>query len=183
MLELKKAIDEHKKKILISHAKEDKNVADIIYKMLSYNDIPDQDILYTSCDSEECRIPEECGILNYLRDFFVNSYSDKKMFVIFVTSKVSLTKWYPMLEVGAEWITMMEHRLFNVANAKPDKPLDTDRQWVAISEDLESKTQYLDNINAQNFCKRIEVVCSKLGYNYRGKDNNLGYLSTLIEIR
>jgi len=183
MLELKKTIDEHKKKILISHAIEDKDVADVIYKMLSYNDVPDQDILYTSCDSEECRIPEECGIFNYLRDFFVNSYSDKKMFVIFVTSEKSLTKWSPTLEVGAEWITMMEHRLFNIANAKPQKPLDTDRQWVEISVDTGSKTQYLDNINAQNFCKKIEVICAKLGYKYKGKENNLSFLSKLMEIR
>ena len=85
-LGLKTVVDSQKKKILISHASKDKSLADLIYSFLVFNNIPPEDILYTSCDDEISRIPEGvASIYNYLRDFFVESYSNQKIFVIFVT--------------------------------------------------------------------------------------------------
>lgn len=78
-LGLKTVVDSQKKKILISHASKDKSLADLIYSFLVFNNIPPEDILYTSCDDEISRIPEGvASIYNYLRDFFVESYSNQK---------------------------------------------------------------------------------------------------------
>ena len=87
---IKSIIDSQKKKILISQTYPDKDLADIVYNMLVFNNVPPEDIIYTNCDDEISRIPEgdvgSSGIYNYLRDFFVDSYSTQKMYVIFVTS-------------------------------------------------------------------------------------------------
>ena len=70
-LGLKTVVDSQKKKILISHTYKDKDLADVVYNMLLFNNVPSEDVLYTSCDDEVCRIPEGVSIYNYLRDFFV----------------------------------------------------------------------------------------------------------------
>lgn len=57
-LGLKAVVDSQKKKILISQSYPDKSFADIIYQMLVFNDVPTEDILYTNCDDEVCRVPE-----------------------------------------------------------------------------------------------------------------------------
>lgn len=74
-LGLKSLIDSQKKKILISQTYPDKPFADIIYQMLLHNNVPAEDILYTNCDDEICRVPEGRGVYDYLREFFVESYS------------------------------------------------------------------------------------------------------------
>ena len=53
---IKKKVDSQKKRILISHTKEDKALSDVIYKMLSFNHVPDDDLIYTSCDNEESQL-------------------------------------------------------------------------------------------------------------------------------
>lgn len=70
---IKSVIDSQKKKILISQTYNDKDLADIVYNMLVFNNVPPEDIIYTNCDSEISRIPEDCKIYDYLRDFFVDS--------------------------------------------------------------------------------------------------------------
>lgn len=73
-LGIKKVVDAHKKKILISQTFKDKDLADVIYKMLLFNNVPPQDIIYTNCDDEIARIPEgdvgKSSIYDYLRNFF-----------------------------------------------------------------------------------------------------------------
>jgi len=105
---IKKKVDSHKKTILISQTREDKSLSDIIYKMLSFNGVPDDDIIYSNCDNADCRIPNRMNLFTYLRSFFVDSYSDKKIFVIYVTSQDMALSWGAVLEVGAGWITQSE---------------------------------------------------------------------------
>ena len=111
---IKSIIDSQKKKILISQTYPDKDLADIVYNMLVFNNVPPEDIIYTNCDDEISRIPEgdvgSSGIYNYLRDFFVDSYSTQKMYVIFVTSHNTKQSWGALTEVGAAWITQIEHK-------------------------------------------------------------------------
>lgn len=68
-LGIKSVVDSQKKKILISQTYSDKSLADIIYKFLVFNNVPEEDILYTNCDDEVCRIPEDASVYDYLRDF------------------------------------------------------------------------------------------------------------------
>lgn len=115
-LGLKPIIDQQKKKILISHTRRDKDLADIIYNMLLYNGVPARDILYTNCDDEVARIPEDVEIYDYLRAFFVDSISTQKIYVIYVTSEDMGKSWGAISEVGAGWITAVNHKIFNAAH-------------------------------------------------------------------
>lgn len=99
-LGLKSLVDSQKKKILISQTYPDKPFADIVYQMLVYNNVPEEDILYTNCDDEVCRIPEGRGVYDYLREFFVESYSTQKIFVLFVTSENTKSSWGLLLKWG-----------------------------------------------------------------------------------
>ena len=104
-LGLKTVVDSQKRRILISHTYADKDLADIVYAMLLHNNVPAEDILYTNCDDEVSRIPEGVSIYDYLRDFFVESYSNQKIFVLFITSTKTPAAWGAMTEIGAAWIT------------------------------------------------------------------------------
>ena len=96
----------------ISHASRDNDMADIIYSMLLYNNVPAEDILYTSCEDEISRIPEGVSIYKYLRDFFVDSYSIE-IYVIFVTSKNN--RRGAKNEIGTAWITQVDNKIFNIS--------------------------------------------------------------------
>ena len=111
---IKSKIDSQKKRILISQTYSDKALADVIYKMLVFNNVPEVDILYTNCDDEVCRVPEGYSVYGYLRDFFVESYSTQKIFALFVTSENTKMSWGAITEVGASWITQVDHKIFNI---------------------------------------------------------------------
>lgn len=92
-LGLKSTIDSNKRKVLISHTKADKKLADLIYIMLLKNGLSKDSILYSNCEDEEARIPAEMSIYGYLRDFFVDSISVEKIYVIYVTSENMRKSW------------------------------------------------------------------------------------------
>ena len=164
---IKSIIDSQKKKILISQTYPDKDLADIVYNMLVYNNVPPEDIIYTNCDDEISRIPEgdvgSSGIYNYLRDFFVDSYSTQKMYVIFVTSYNTRSSWGALTEVGAAWITQIEHKIFNIHDFRPEHPLDDAQQWHTSFRDSNNNL-YMSKLSADIFSQKIEYICDKLGY-------------------
>ena len=182
---IKSIIDYQKKKILISQTYPDKDLADIIYSMLLYNNVPPEDIIYTNCDDEVSRIPEgdvgESGIYNYLRDFFVDSYSTQKMYVIFVTSHNTKQSWGALTEVGAAWVTQIEHKIFNIKDFRPEHPLDDEQQWHYSCRD-NNGTLYMSRLSQDIFCQKIEYICDKLGYVKKDRNNNKAYLETLVKI-
>lgn len=180
-LGLKSVIDSQKKKILISHTYKDKDLADIIYNVLLFNNVLSEDILYTSCDDEVCRIPEGVSIYNYLRDFFVESYSNQKIFVIFITSENTPKAWGAMTEIGASWITQIDNKIFNIPPFRPQHPLNDEAAWHSTNRNEEQELS-MDSLNADIFCQKIEHICDVLGYNKRSRVENKNYLKTLIEI-
>lgn len=180
-LGLKTIIDSQKKKILISHTYNDKDLADVVYKMLLYNNVIADDILYTSCDDEICRIPEGVSIYNYLRDFFVESYSKQKIFVLFITSDNTLKAWGAMTEIGASWITQIDNKIFNIPPFRPQHPLNDEVTWHNTNRN-EMNELSMTSLNADIFCQKIEYVCDELGYEKRTRNENKGYLRTLVQI-
>ena len=68
-------------------------------------------------------MPEGCGVYDYLREFFVESYSTQKIFVLFVTSKNTKVSWGASTEVGAYWVTQIDHKIFNIHPFRPEHPL------------------------------------------------------------
>ena len=180
-LGLKTIVDSQKRRILISHTYADKDLADIIYKMLLHNNVPAEDILYTSCDDEVCRIPEGVSIYDYLRDFFVESYSNQKIFVLFITSENTPAAWGAMTEIGAAWITQVDNKIFNIEPFKPKHPLNDEAVWHTTNRD-DDRALYMSSLNADIFCKKIEHTCDILEYAKQTRISNLTHLKTLLRI-
>ena len=182
-LGIKSLIDSQKKKILISQTYPDKALADIVYKMLIFNNIPEEDILYTNCDDEVCRVPEGYSIYGYLRDFFVESYSTQKIFVLFITSENTKQSWGAITEVGASWITQIDHKIFNIPPFRPEHPLDDESQWHSTIRDTSINELSMSPLSADIFSQKVEAVCDKIGYTKRTREENKEYLKQLISVR
>lgn len=184
-LGLKSVVDSNKKKILISQTYNDKDLADIVFKMLLYNGVPVEDIIYTNCDDERARIPElasgKSGIYDYLREFFVNSYSTQKIYIIFVTSDNTKRSWGALTEVGAAWITQINHKIFNIADFRPEHPLDDESQWHISIRDKEGNLT-MSKLSCDIFAQKIEVICDYLGYKKKDRESNKKYLETLVKV-
>ena len=181
-LGLKSKIDSNKKRILISHTYKDKPLADIVFQMLLYNNVPSEDIIYTNCDDEICRIPEGVSIYDYLRDFFVESYSTQKIYVLFITSENTQHAWGAMSEIGAAWITQVDNKIFNIPPFTPKHPLDDEATWHSTDRD-EHGDLSMSKLNADIFCHKIEHVCDQIGYSKRTRADNKSYLATLVTIK
>ncbi len=183
-LGLKVKVDSQKKKILISQTSADKALADIIYQMLVFNNVLSDDILYTNCDDEVCRVPENRAVYEYLREFFVESYSAKKIYVLFVTSQNTKVSWGAITEVGAAWITKIDHKIFNVPPFRPEHPLDVEMQWQNTYRTEPTKGDlWMTRLNADIFCQKLESVCDALVYKKKTRVQNMDYLGTLVSIR
>jgi len=178
---LKTKVDSQKKKILISHTRADKGLADVVYQMLLHNNVPAAEILYTSCDDEVSRIPAGGNIYEYLRDFFVDSYSTQKMHVIFVTSDNTKTSWGALVEIGAAWITQVEHQIFNVNTFRPEHPLDDEKAWHTTKRDEQGNLS-VSTLNEDVFAQHIEHVCDEMGYVKKNRTANKQYLRTLLSV-
>lgn len=183
-LGIKTLVDSQKKKILISQTYPDKQLADIVYNQLLYNNVPPEDILYTNCDDEICRVPEGVAVYEYLRDFFVESYSTQKIYVLFVTSDNTKNSWGAITEVGASWITQIDHKIFNIFPFRPEHPLNDELLWHSTSRDEDNSADlFMSPLNADIFCQKIEHVCDTLGYVKKSRDDNKNYLQKMIEIK
>lgn len=179
LLGLKPRIDQQKKKLFISHTGKDKDISDLVYNMLVFNNVPPEDIIYTSCDDEISRVPQGMNIYEYLRKFFVDSVSDKKMYVLFVTSENTKTAWGAMVEIGASWITKVDHKIFNISGFRPEHPLNDEAMWNTINRDTDGRLS-ITRLNCDDFCSKIEQVCQVIGYNHKTREENKAKLSTLI---
>lgn len=181
-LGIKSQIDSNKKRILISHTYADKPLADIVYQMLVFNNVPPEDIIYTNCDDEICRIPEGVSIYDYLRDFFVDSYSTQKIYVLFITSENTQRAWGAMSEIGAAWITQVNNKIFNIPPFTPKHPLNDEATWHSTDRDKDNNLS-MTKLNADVFCQKIEHMCDQINYKKKSRIDNKAYLSTLVDIR
>lgn len=179
---LKQRVDSLKKTVLISHTYADKGLADIVFQMLRHNGVPAKDILYTNCDDEESRIPPDEAVYDYLRKFFVESLSDQRIYVLFVTSDNTKKSWGALMEIGASWITKVDHKIFNIAPFRPEKPLDDEHVWHQTDRDAEGNLS-MSPLSADVCCQMIEYVCRQLAYRPKTRAENLRYLKGLVEIR
>ena len=89
-----------------------------------------------------------------------------------------------MVEVGAAWITQIEHKIFNIRNFRPEHPLDDEQQWHSSSRDPDDDNKlYMDKLGADIFCQKVEYICDKLGYKKKARDDNRNRLQTLVKIK
>lgn len=181
---LKATVDGLKKKLLISHTSADKDFAEIAYKMLQYNGIDKNDIIYTSSEDEEARIPRGVGIFDYLRRFFVESVSTEMVYVVFITSEKMSTSWAVLSEIGAAWITRKNHQIFNIAPFTPKEPLNIRAEWQVCWRDEDNEgALYTIVRNADVYCQFIEGIVHDLGGSHKTRKQNMAYLCTLLDVR
>lgn len=181
-LGIKSLVDSQKKKILISQTEADKEFSDVIYELLLHNEVPAEEILYTACDHQESRIPLNQKVYEYLREFFVQSYSNQMIYVLFVTSNNTKGSWGAVTEVGASWITQADHQIFSIAPFAPQDPLDVRKTWQTTKRDADTNELSMDRRNADILCEKIEAVCDFLGYTKKPRGNNMAYLESLVTI-
>jgi hypothetical protein len=106
------------------------------------------------------------------------------IYVLFVTSENTKTSWGAITEVGASWITKVDHKIFNVLPFRPEHPLDDEQQWQSTNRDEPTRGElWMDTLNADIFCQKIEAVCDQLGYEKKSRADNKAYLGTLVPIR
>ena len=178
---LKRIVDSAKKKLLISQTGADKDLSDLVYNFLLFNGVPAKEIIYSNCDESVSRIPSDVSIYDYLRDFFVNSYSDQKIHVVFITSQHITCSFGTMSEIGAAWITKADHRIINVDGFRPQKPLDDSVVWQTTMVDEDGNIS-MTKLNADLFCEKIESLCTKLGYTPKDRKTNMTRLGSTIKI-
>jgi Histidine kinase-, DNA gyrase B-, and HSP90-like ATPase len=180
LLGLKQTVDGMKKKVLICHTAADKALADVVYNMLSFNDVSDEEIIYTSCENEAARIPEDAGVFKYLREFFVESYSTEKIMVIYVTSDTMAKSWGAVAEVGAGWITRMDHKIFNVRPHRPQLPLDIEAQWQSSTVNGDSVA--MSALEFDKFIVKVLDTCKRLGMTPKSKEANNKELKRYVSV-
>lgn len=164
---LKSAVDDAKKKLLISHTSKDKSVADFMYNLFLNNGVPPQDIIYTSSDNAESRVPQKQPIFDYLREFFVDSYSSEKILVLYVTSDDMAGSWAAVSEVGAGWVTKRQHDIVNINKHVPQRPLDTECEWANVVK--ENDNVFLSPIEADKIAEKVMYICNAIGYKPKDK--------------
>ncbi|XLP07069.1 ATP-binding protein [Alteromonas marina] len=179
-LGIKSTIDENKKKLLISHSFGNKAVCDFIYDMLVYTGVPGEAIIYTSSDSADSRIPQKQNIFEYLRDFFVNSYSDEKVYVIYVTSDEMKGSWAAVSEVGAGWITKNQHDIFNINDFRPQKPLDVDTTWANMT--FAEENIKLSEMEADIIADKLIYACEQISFTPQSKEDVLREIKRRIVV-
>lgn len=186
LLGLKATVDADKKKIMISHTFKDKQIADVVYAMLLYNNVPKEDIIYSNGPDPETNLPEK-DIYGYLRDFFVQSASSEMIYVMFVTSKNVVdvdpkhpaVSWGELMEIGACWVTQKDHWIFNINDFKPESPLNIEDKWVAIytkKGDDDEVILSLSEAMVNSFCTKILETCLQCGYTPKPFEDNKNYI-------
>jgi len=109
--ELKNTVNADNRKVLISHIsnEEDKKLINCIEKILFDCGFEKKEILYTSSNFYECRIPGAyTDIFKYLQEFFVNTIKRNDLCVIYILNKEFIKQWNPTLEAGAGWVLNTE---------------------------------------------------------------------------
>ena len=177
---IKQKIEGDKKKILISQTSNDKPLADIICHMLEFNNVPAKDILYTNNDNIITHIPADQKVFDYLQKFFVDSISDKKIYIIFVTSAIMSKKWGCVLEVGASWITKSDFSIFNINDYFPEAPLNDGREWH--NSKVENDKVFMTGRSINMFASRITQICRELEYEPKSIEQNIEELKNKVEL-
>lgn len=77
------------------------------------------------------------------------------------------------MEVGAAWITQVEHKIFNIYDFRPEHPLDDEQQWHSSSRDDDGNL-YMSKLSVDIFAQKIEYICDKLGYKKKNPSGKQG---------
>lgn len=60
------------------------------------------------------------------------------------------------MEVGAAWITQVEHKIFNIYDFRPEHPLDDEQQWHSSSRDDDGNL-YMSKLSVDIFAQKSNI--------------------------
>ena len=172
--ELKNTIKRKYKKILISHASESKTIIDEFEKVLHYCGIEDTEIIYTSSDHEDSRFGTYEDLFKYLKDFFVDTFFDPSLCVVYFFNKEFISKWGSVLEAGAGWV--LKTHFFNLYTDTYENVKDPLKKGA---ESVPKCTLGMTTPREiQELANGIMKICEHVGINVKTKQEVIEYIKT-----
>ena len=126
------ATDKDTKKILVSHTRSDQKLNNILYGLLLANGFQPEEIIYTSDPNNQSGVPYGQNVFDYLREFFIQSYSQKDIYVLYVYSDESSKRPGVLQEIGAGWVVKTDHGIVKAGSASPEAPLNITTVYPSV---------------------------------------------------
>lgn len=171
------SVDKDSKKILLSHTQDDAKLNDIIYSLLQFNGFEPKEIIYTNSGDVASSVPYGVGIYDYLRDFFIQTYSKKPIFVVYIYSDNSCASPGVMHEVGAGWIVQTDHGVVKAGTNFPTQPLDIDKRFAEVI--LDKEDVFCTDIGFLTLHEMLEHACKLFQKDCHTKEENKDYFKSL----
>lgn len=167
---------ENAKKVLISQTGKDSKINDCIYEMLIFNNFTPEEIIYTNANSArgqdrlKSKIPAGMDIWAYLREFFVTTFSDNKIYVFYIWSDNVKTSHGAVVEQGAGWVIQADHAIVKYGECEPEPPLKTGNTYFEVKDSSDSLAVSQNHFDT--FYLYIEKVCALFGKVPKTLDQN-----------
>ena len=173
----KSSVDKDSKKILLSHTQDDAKLNNIIYSLLQFNGFEPKEMIYTNSGEEASSVPFGTGIYDYLREFFIQTYSKKPIFVIYIYSDNSCASPGVMHEVGAGWIVQTDHGVVKAGSNFPTQPLDTRVKFAEVI--LNKEEVFCTEAGFLTLHEIVKHACKLFQKECHTKDENAKYFKFL----
>ena len=169
------AADQDSRKILISHTRSDQLLNNILYGLLLLNGFSSDEIIYTSDPSYNSVVPYGLDVFEYLREFFIKSYSKKEIYVLYVYSDSSSKRPGVLQEIGAGWVVKTKHGIIKAGKTNPEPPLNISITYPSIYLDKEDNRAYTTENHFRVLYALIDSICSMFNKEIRSFEENRNY--------
>lgn len=168
----KLATDQDSRKILLSHTSSDQKLNNILYALLLENGFRANEIIYTSDPECESSVPYGLDVFEYLREFFIQSYSQKQIYVLYVYSDKTSKSPGVLQEIGAGWVVRTDHGIIKAGTQKPEAPLNVAHVYPSVYISPEQDKVYSTEHHLHVLYKLIESVCKMFSKNLKSFEDN-----------
>lgn len=165
-------VDNESRKILLSHTRQDQKLNNILYGLLLFNGFSEEEIIYTSDPQNRSVVPYGQNIWDYFREFFINSYSNKPIYVLYVHSNNSAEKRGVLLEVGAGWVVKTKHGIIKAGQAEPTAPLVTTTVHPNVYIDDNAERVVTTDNHFGSLQSLLNEICSMFDKSLRTLEEN-----------
>ncbi|MFT8787406.1 MAG: ATP-binding protein [Bifidobacterium psychraerophilum] len=162
---------ENERKVLISQTEEDALINNYVYNALLHNGFSPEEIIYSnSTEHVESAIPYDMDLYEYLRTFFVQSFADKQLFVIYIDTENSVSSHGVTVEVGAGWVVQASHGIVECRDGEPKRPLDGGKKYTGFK--ICDQRMYTTKSGFVSFQQMLEHICAMFGKTVRRIEDN-----------
>lgn len=173
------ATDQDTRKILLSHTRSDQKLNNIIYGLLLLNGFKDNEIIYTSDPENRSGVPHGSNVFDYLREFFIQSYSQKQIYVLYIYSNKTCKSPGVLQEIGAGWIVRTEHGIIKAGTEKPEAPLNIDQVYPTVYISPNQDEVYTTENHFHVLFELIRSVCKLYDKESKTYEANKAYFENL----